>query len=207
MTEILSIVYPSEEFIETNYEYLIMWMLANNDQCQWSNFIEPPLEIKQATLSNNLQNLMAQDYVHKVKRAHYKITPEGINYFITLTEILQGTNLKTPPKSLRRQREYQDIILWMLFHNEFCKWSDFLADPVKINQSSLSKYLNLLMNQGLVEKVNKEYHITEKGKDEYYTLIKKYNLDKQSMLDEKLSQIMAETEKTDEFFELHHIWK
>jgi len=58
-------------------------MLANNEECEWSNFISEPLNISQSTLSMKLDSLIKNNYVEKVskkvrdrKRNVYSITPD-----------------------------------------------------------------------------------------------------------------------------------
>lgn len=196
-----AVTYPPNDLLNENHEYLILWMLNSNEFCTWADFLREPVEIKQATLSNNLQQLISNQYVEKISRGHYQITGEGREYFQELQDILDGVEKDYPPKSVLMERDYADIILWMLFHNDYCTWSDFLTEPLSINQSSLSKYLNLLLNQDLIQKINKKYHITEAGKKEYYTLIQKYHLDRQSILNEKIKQIDQETNEVNKFFD------
>ena len=49
--------YPPYEIInpsgieKKDFEYIILWMLNNNEECNWSAFLEKPLEISLATLS------------------------------------------------------------------------------------------------------------------------------------------------------------
>ncbi len=201
MEAVTEIEYPSQEILEENHEYVILWMLHNNEVCTWADFLQKPVEIKQATLSNNLQQLLSNLYVKKIRRGHYQITDAGRKYFDDLDRVRQGDVKNFPPKTVLLERNYSDIILWMLFHNDYCTWSDFLEDPLNINQSSLSKYLNLLLNQDYIQKNNKKYLITEKGKNEYYTLIQKYHLDRQSILNEKLKHIDQETAQVETFLD------
>lgn len=196
-----AITYPPSDILNENHEYLILWMLNSNEICTWADFLREPIEIKQATLSNNLQQLISNQYVEKISRGNYQITSKGREYFQELQDTINGIEKEYPPKSVLIERDYADIILWMLFHNDYCTWSDFLADPLSINQSSLSKYLNLLLNQDYIQKVNKKYQISELGKNEYYTLIQKYHLDRQSILNEKIKQIDQETTEVNKFFD------
>ena len=54
---------PSQEILNPreltrkNYEHIILWMLYNNDGCEWSHFVDDPIEIPEATLSRHLGSL------------------------------------------------------------------------------------------------------------------------------------------------------
>lgn len=202
--------YPPEEILNPstgfnpNYEHIILWMLSKNDVCGWSDFTE---EISQSTLSNYLNLLSSKGYIERIKRGQYKITLNGIHRFNELetSKDLSKRHLNYPPRAILKDRNYDHIILWMVYNNDYCKWSDFLEDPLSINQSSLSKNLNLLLNKGYVKKENKEYKITSSGKSEYFNVLKSYNLDRQSILEEESKRIEAITKKTIKFFEEYQI--
>ena len=113
-----------------------------------------------------------------------------------------------PLQMLRTGRNYEDWILWMAYNNNYLQWSDFLANPVSINQSSLSKALNNLMeseNKYILKDESKKYRITRLGKSEYSRMLKKYELDRQSILDSESERIQDLTEKTIKFFEEYDI--
>ncbi|MFX1480564.1 MAG: hypothetical protein ACFFCI_20940, partial [Promethearchaeota archaeon] len=197
------ILYPPEEILNPafgkNFEYIILWMLDKNEYCTWSNFSE---EISPSTLSGKLNLLLKQGYVEKVERNRYKITPSGEERFTELaTPREKKIKLRFPPKIILRERNYDHWILWMLNNNHFCKWSDFKDDPLSINSSSLSKNLNLLIDKGLVINENKAYKATPSGKTEYFKMLKLYDLDRQSILDEESRRIEEITKKTIIFFE------
>ena len=40
-------------------------------------------------------------------------------------------------------KKFEYIILWMLSKNETCQWSNFLSDPLNIQQSTLSNHFVL----------------------------------------------------------------
>ena len=79
--------YPSEEILnpsklkKKNYDHIILWMLANNESCEWSNFERKPLEIPISTLSRHFTKLIMQGYIEKLTRGTYKITPQGKKNF------------------------------------------------------------------------------------------------------------------------------
>jgi tetratricopeptide (TPR) repeat protein/Mn-dependent DtxR family transcriptional regulator len=203
--------YPPEGIItpmkiNKDFEYIILWMLFNNESCTWSDFKSKPVNISPATLSKYLNILISNGYIEKEKKGEYKITSEGRKQYTELQvkEALE-TKLNYPPEVITRTREYDHWILWMLYNNAYCKWSDFLEPPLSINQSSLSKNLNLLMDKELVEKENREYRITRDGETEYFKVLKTYDLDRQSILDEESKRVEVITDKVGQFFEKFEI--
>ena len=204
-----SIIYPPEKIInpiKKDFEFIILWMLSNNDTCEWSNFTGPPLEFRLSTLSKYLSILKSKGYVDNYARGHYKITPEGKKRFHEKSkETEKKKKLNYPPKIITRRRNYDHWILWMVFNNNYCRWSDFLDDPLSINQSSLSKNLNLLIDQNLIIKEDKEYRITRSGKVEYSNILQIYDLDRQSILNGETKRIEDVTKKTIAFFDKNNI--
>jgi tetratricopeptide (TPR) repeat protein len=65
--------------------------------------------------------------------------------------------------------------------------------------------LNDLLDSGYVKKENKEYRITPSGKTEYSRMLKSYDLDRQSILEEESKRIEEITKKTIRFFEKYNI--
>ncbi|MFX1489874.1 MAG: hypothetical protein ACFFBI_12040, partial [Promethearchaeota archaeon] len=173
-----TIKYPPEEIYipppleKKNFEHIILWMLANNEECEWADFIQKPLEIRLSTLSKYLSLLKSRDCVVNISRGHYKITSEGRKRYLELSRAKKkGRTLSYPPNVIKRRRNYDHWILWMVYNNGFCKWADFLAEPLSINQSSLSKNMNLLLEKGFIEKDEKKYLITRSGKLEYSRML------------------------------------
>ncbi len=212
MSRTQEINYPPEEIFRqtgverVNIEHVILWMLQNNEKVEWSNFKDEPVNIPQSTLSYYLKSLMLDEHVEKVERGVYKITSKGEERYNILSKAKGGERkLNYPPKAIVNERNYDHWILWMVYNNTFCKWSDFIDDPLKINQSSLSKNLNELLKRELVRKDNKEYKITQKGKSEYSRMLKKYDLDRQSILNEESKRIEEITKNTIRFFEKYNI--
>jgi tetratricopeptide (TPR) repeat protein len=94
----------------------------------------------------------------------------------------------------------------MVYNNNYCKWADFLEEPLSINQSSLSKNLNFLIEKkGFIRKENKEYRITKAGKIEYSSMLRQYDLDRQSILEAESKRIQEMTKKTNKFFKKYQI--
>jgi Mn-dependent DtxR family transcriptional regulator len=165
-------------------------MLNNNDECNWSDFLEKPLEISLATLSKYMNILMSNSYVEKVSKGIYKVTSEGRKRYIDLRfKDPFEKKFSYPPEIILNSRNYDHIILWMLFNNNFCKWADFLEKPLSINHHSLSKNLNILLEKGFVDSENMEYRITKSGENQYNKMLKKYHLDYQTVLKEEIDKL------------------
>ncbi|MHA1987408.1 MAG: hypothetical protein ACW98D_12280 [Promethearchaeota archaeon] len=191
-------------------------MLNYNKELEWSHFTNEPISIPQSTLSQKLNRLMNKGYIIKVKKEIegrnkkvYQITPLGKKRFIEITENKDlGRKIKYPPRLiLDKKRNYAHWIIWMLYNNASCKWSDFKQDPVSINQTSLSNNLNSLMEDGFISKdnISKEYNITPRGRTEYYQILKLYDLDRQSILEEESRRIEEITKNTNDFFNKYEI--
>lgn len=185
MTQLKSIIYPPNEIFnplsDPNYDYLILWMLENNDFCTWSDLTKI---VAESTLYDHIQKLEKLGLISHPKRDYYTITTSGKTKFMQLSKN-SSSNYKTlnyPPKSILKRRNYDLWILWMLYNNEYCIWSDFRSEPLGINQSSLSKTLRILLNAELILKKDKKYVISFKGSVEYEKIIELYGLDRYSLL-------------------------
>ena len=201
------VVYPPKEIIDPphyeqkNIELILLWMLNNNGECLWSDFTREPLNLSTSTISKYFNRFKDKGFLKKLSRGHYSITPKGRGRFNELSTVYsEEQTLNYPPEIIKRRRVYDHWILWMLYNNNFCRWSDFLESPLSINQSSLSKNLNRLQDNNLIIKENKEYRITQSGKIEYSKMLRGYNLDRQSILDEESKRIDEITNKTLKFF-------
>ena len=204
--------YPPEEIYNPpklgnkNFEHIILWMLFNNEECTWSNFTQEPLGFSTSTLSKYFNMLKSKGYVDNYSRGHYKITSEGQKRFHEISrDSKKKRKLNYPPEVIRRKRNYDHWILWMVYNNTYCKWSNFLEPPLSINQSSLSKKMNFLIDKKFVIKENKEYRITHSGKLEYSKMLQNYDLDRQSILNEESKRVEEITKKTIKFFEEYNI--
>jgi len=113
--------------------------------------------------------------------------------------------LRYPPELILNKRNYDHTILWMLYNNEYCKWKDFLEKPISINNNSLTKNLNLLIKKGFVKTENQEYRITKTGESQYSKILKKYDLDYQTILEGEIKRIEDIKEKTNVFLEKYEI--
>ncbi|MFX1479739.1 MAG: hypothetical protein ACFFCI_16575 [Promethearchaeota archaeon] len=181
-------------------------MLNNNDECNWSLFLEEPLEFSIATLSKYMNILMSNGYTEKKRKGVYRVTPEGKKrYFDLKFKDTFEKKLRYPPEIILNKRNYVHIILWMLFNNEYLKWSNFIEKPLSINHNSLSKNLNLLIRKGFVNSENMEYRITRSGEEQYNKILKKYQLDYQSVLKEEIEKIEGIKESIKEFLKEQNI--
>lgn len=203
------LILPPEEILDPpfgkNFEYIILWMLDNNEFCTWSDFIEDA-SISSSTLSMKLNSLMEDQYVAKPEKNHYKITSKGrkrLNIIASPEDTVK--KLRYPPKVILRRRNYDHWILWLLNNNNSARWSDFREKPLSINQSSLSKNLRELIENGFVVNENKNYKITPEGRLEYLRILKQYDMDRQSILEEESIRIEDITEKTRKFFNQYKI--
>jgi len=85
--------YPSEEFYKDfisgmkDFEYIILWMLVHNENCQWSIFTQEPLSFTTSTLSKYLNLLKGKGFVENYIRGHYKVTSEGRKRFREISSI------------------------------------------------------------------------------------------------------------------------
>ena len=205
--------YPPNEILNPselqrrNYDQIILWMLANNESCEWSNFEHKPIEIPISTLSRHLTTLILNGFIEKFTRGNYAITSKGREKFLQLSKETKMTRkLNYPPNIiLKRGRNYSDWIIWMIYNNGYCKRSDFLKKPFSINQSSLSRTLSSLVQKGFIIKENKRYIITKAGKSEYSRILQQYDLDRQTILEEERKRIDEIATKTQNFFEKYNI--
>ncbi|MFX1308019.1 MAG: tetratricopeptide repeat protein, partial [Promethearchaeota archaeon] len=190
-------------FGKPNYEFIILWILNNNKTCTWANLKK---KVKHSTLSIYLNRLKDKGHVEKSTFNQYTITSKGKDRYYELSEATQKKRkLSYPPKAILRRRNYDHWILWMVYNNNYCKWSDFLEPPLAINQSSLSKNLNSLIDKEFLRKEEKEYRITRLGKTEYSNVLRLYDLDRQSVLEEEGKRIKEITKKTINFFKEYKI--
>ncbi|MBY8989040.1 MAG: hypothetical protein KGD61_11350 [Candidatus Lokiarchaeota archaeon] len=198
--------YKDVKFGKKDSEHILLWMLANNEQCEWANFRQEPLSFTDATLSKYLNLLLSKNLVVRFVRGKYKITEEGRKRFREISSAHgEKKRLNYPPEVVTRKRNYEDWILWMVYNNSICRWSNFLEPPLAINQSSLSKKINILLDKEFVVRENKEYRITNAGKIKYSKMLQNYDLDRQSILDEESKRIDEITIKTIKFFNDYNV--
>jgi len=209
LNRIEEVAYPPLEILnpvmgKINYEYIVLWMLKNNEFCTWADFTK---KMSGSTLHGYLKKFINKGYINKLKKGEYRITSLGRSKFSELVynKTMGKRKLKYPPKPILKKRNYDHWILWMLYNNYSCKWSDFKQDPLLINQSSLSSNLNSLIDKGYITKENKDYIITSNGKIEYLNVLKSYDLDRQSILEQESKRIEEITEKTSNFFDRYNI--
>jgi len=201
------IKYPPKELIapsaaeKKDFEYIILWMLDNNENCNWSTFLENPLEISLATLSKYINLLKRKGFISKVSKGIYKITSKGKKRVFDLKyKDSYGKELKYPPDLIYNKHNYSHIILWMIYNNESCKWNDFIEKPLSINSHSLSKHINRLIKDEFVEINESQYNLTELGEREYSKILQIYSLDYQSILEEDMKKVEQIREELEVFF-------
>ncbi|UCD01893.1 MAG: hypothetical protein JSV23_02410 [Promethearchaeota archaeon] len=208
-----NINYPPEEIYrppgikKPDFDQIILWILYNNDICKWADFHQEPIEIPTGTLSRHLNKLKSKGFVENFTRGYYRITSEGKKKFHELSSAKEETpKLNYPPKIiLKSGRNYSHWILWLVYNNNYCKRSEFLETPLSINQSSLSKNLSLLIEKGFIIKEDGKFMITRAGKSEYSRMLKNYDLDRQTILEEEAKRIEEITKKTIQFFENYNV--
>ncbi len=207
--------YPPKELLSSyikNNEFLLLWILNNNEFSTWSELTQV---INKSTLSNYLNKFLNKEYAQKIskeidgrKKKVYCIKSKGKERFYELSQGRKEKELSFPPVAILRKRNYDHWILWMVYNNNYCKWSDFLKEPLSINQSSLSKNIHYLMEEkGYIRKENKQYRITKAGKVAYTMILRGYDLDRQSILEAESNRIREITKKTNNFFKKHQIEK
>lgn len=181
-------------------------MLNNNEECNWSDFLEEPLAFSLATLSKYMNLLMTNGYVEKKEKGLYMITSEGRKrYFDLRFKDSFDRKLRYPPELILNKRNYDHIILWMLYNNEFCTWKDFLEKPLLINNNSLSKNINRLLEKGYIKKDDNKYRLAKTGESEYSNVLKKYGLDYQKILNEEIKRLEDIKEQAKNFLEKYEI--
>ncbi|TFG25784.1 MAG: hypothetical protein EU533_00730 [Promethearchaeota archaeon] len=208
----VNVNYPSENIYDpsgkenANYDHVILWMLYNNEVCKWGDFSKEPIEIPLGTLSRHMDQLKRKGFVEKISRGSYKITLEGKKKFYEqLTGKGKERKLNYPPEIVLNTRNYDHWILWMLYNNNYCKRSHFLENPLNINQSSLSKTLNLLIKKRFIIKNEGKYIITTLGKSRYSKILKNYDLDRQTILEEETKRIEEINKNTTNLFNLYKV--
>ncbi len=200
-------IHDHSKLKKPNYDHILLWMLSNNDICKWADLHQEPIEIPTGTLSRHLDKLKRKGFVENYARGYYKITSEGKRKFHELSSAnKKNRKLNYPPNIiLKSGRNYSHWILWMVYNNNYTKRSDFLVDPLSINQSSLSKNLSLLIEKGFIIKEDGKYIITRVGKSEYSRMLQSYDLDRQTILEEEGKRIEEITKKTIRFLEKYNI--
>ena len=74
-----------------------------------------------------------------------------------------------PPKL--ENKNFEHIILWMLFNNDDCTWASFTKEPLGFSTSTLSKYFNLLKDRGYVDNYARgHYKITSEGQKRFHEI-------------------------------------
>ncbi|KKM21039.1 hypothetical protein LCGC14_1639480 [marine sediment metagenome] len=77
-------IHKTPKFGKRNFEHIILWMLSNNEECQWSDFTEKPLELRVSTLSKYMSLLKIGGYVDNYSRGLSLATSLIITKFFKL---------------------------------------------------------------------------------------------------------------------------
>ena len=195
------ILYPS--FGKRDYQLILLWLLENNDVCTWA---ELSRDVNKSTLSIYLARLKAKGFIVKSRYNQYRITPAGKEKFYALSqEKTYDNKLNIPPNIMLTRHIYDDLILWMVYNNNSCRWANFIDKPLAINQSSLSKAIRRLVDKQFISKTDKVYQITYLGKEEYADILRNYHLGLQYILEEESRRITKLTDSALAFFEKYHI--
>lgn len=219
--------YPPKEILpsrlKNKYEFIILWMLKNNEFCTWADFhnsLESYEGISNATLSKYIKELIKNDSIVKEKRNTYKITIKGKNKLKEI-ELGKEKQLIFPSNEIIHLRDDEINIFFMIIHNNNCRWENFPIDENKlnelrkfskpnfiINQKKLWEILKYFEEQGYLEKqggIKPIYRITERGYKAYLDKLKDFNLDRESLLEEEAKRIQEIKEKTNKFLKERRI--
>jgi len=189
-----------------NFEFEILNLLRNK-LYRWNEFIKE--NFSQSTLSNKLKDLINNDYVVKTaledkgKRIKcYQITDNGrIRLEELSTKESFEKELNVPPEKITNIRDHIHILLWLMYNNDYCVWKDFFDERIKFNSATLSKKLKLLIKKGYIKKDDKKYKITPDGISKYYEMLKFYDLDRQSILEQESKKLREISTDINSFFE------
>ncbi len=200
------IIFP-EGLEKGNYELNILLLLSKNEYCGWQDFLDERLKMSPSTVSKYTRNLMRKGYIVKNKRK-YKITTKGRSRLGKLESI--GLEKYFPPDNIELNTE--EKIIWMVNNNNFCQWRDFIDDRLEINQSTLSRILNRLIDNGIIEKtIMKEmrnspiYIKTQDAIKKYRLMLKSKNLDLKTKQEERIKMIREISQYNRTFFEEYDI--
>ena len=85
--EISERVFPPKEVLKSKrINYIVLWMLSNNEVCGWRDFMNEPLDFLQSTFSNYIWELEFHQFIQKINmengtEAFYRLTPFGVKKF------------------------------------------------------------------------------------------------------------------------------
>jgi len=200
------IIFP-EGLEKGNYELNILLLLSKNEYCVWQDFLDERLKTSPSTVSKYTRNLMRKGFIVKNKRK-YKITNDGLSRLGKLESI--GLEKYFPPDNIELNTE--EKIIWMVNNNDFCQWRDFLDDRLEINQSTLSRILNRLIDNGIIEKTimkemrNRPIYIkTQDAIKKYRLMLKSKDLDPKTKQEERIKMIREISQYNKTFFEEYNI--
>ncbi len=123
--------------------------------------------------------------------------------------MVEKSEIKLPPAELWEKwkvRNYEHILLWIIKNNQYTEWRNYISleGDLKFSRATLSKYLKRLLDKKMVKKESHSdysysvYSITDKGVQEYFNIMKLYNLGDETKIKEKIEkskQIFYSTKK------------
>ena len=107
-----NVVYPSEELlISMNKEEKILWMVNNNDFCQWRDLSDERLDISSGSLSKYVNRLKDRDLIKKVpirglRYDRYEPTYEGKREY---SKILKVYGIDQETRRLETLKRFKEI--------------------------------------------------------------------------------------------------
>lgn len=125
--------YSSSNLKKPNYDLIILWMLYNNDECKWSDFLQEPIEIPTGTLSRHLNKLKHKGFLEKFTRGYYRITSEGKRKMHEITQSGQLHDLERKKILAEKSKQIDEIP----------KKNTHVFDEFKINE-----YITLKLESG-----------------------------------------------------------
>ena len=73
-------IYSPSKLKRPNYDHILLWMLYNNDICEWVDFCQEPISIPTGTLSRHLDKLKRKGFVENLNYPPKIILGRGRNY-------------------------------------------------------------------------------------------------------------------------------
>lgn len=192
-----------------NYEYKILSRLKDKKRYSWSDILSHIPSIHDSTLFDNLKRLINSESIIKEKtilngksKKTYRITKIGLDRYKVLKTLTIG--IKYPPNNIPFESDKERVI-WLLNTNEFCRWKDFEDERTGIQTGSLSRLLNRLRQNRIIEKQSifdsnrPVYRVLKKGRDQFTVMLKKYDISKEIVQRENIRRIRRIVDEIEEF--------
>ncbi|MFW9822498.1 MAG: hypothetical protein ACFFE4_06165, partial [Candidatus Thorarchaeota archaeon] len=136
--------YPPKVILSRrNYDHWILWMVYNNNNCKWADFLDEPLSINQSSLSKNLNDLISRNLVRKEEK-EYTITQLGKSEYSSMLTLYDLDRQSILEEESKRITELTQKTL--IFFKEFdIKERDtqfrFLNSVLKLDYSKIKNVL------------------------------------------------------------------